>query len=63
MRLYWSILQRVTAGEVAVGHVRDSENPADFLTKWIGKAKLATSIEYLTNQNRWNRVHAALPSP
>ena len=58
LRLYWTIIQRVTAGDVAVGHVRDAENPTDFLTKWTTKAKLAASVEYLTsNQRAWNQRH------
>ena len=42
----------------AVGHVRDAENPTDFLTKWTTKAKLAASVEYLTNQRAWNQRRA-----
>ena len=29
------ILQRVDAGECEIGHVRDAENPSDFMTKFV----------------------------
>ena len=32
----------------------DEENPSDFLTKWVGKAKYDLSLEYV--KNRRNRV-------
>jgi hypothetical protein len=51
LRRYFIMHQRVKAGEAIVGHVLDTENPADFLTKWVDKAKLNMSIQYLTNSN------------
>ena len=50
LRRYLAFLQRVKANEVELGFVRDPENPADFLTKWIGAAKFAASNEYATNK-------------
>ena len=38
--------QRVADGEITVAHVRDEENPADFLTKTIPSAKTEDSICY-----------------
>ena len=49
LRRYYTFLQRVKAGSVALGHVADAENPSDFLTKWLGGAKLRQSLEYVTN--------------
>ena len=34
------------AGEVAIVHVPDASNPADFLTKWLAAAKVRASDEY-----------------
>ena len=56
MRRYHSFLQRVQAGSARIGKVADAENPSDFLTKWVGKAKFDMSIEYA--KNRRNRVDA-----
>ena len=53
MRLYYAILERVTAGDIVIGHIPDAEMPADFLTKIVSKAKEEASIEYLTNQRAW----------
>ena len=30
--------------------VSDKENPADFLTKWVPRAKLELSLDYVTNR-------------
>ena len=49
MRLYYGFLQRVAAGTCTIGHVRDVENPADFLTKWLKKDKYEASIKFATN--------------
>ena len=57
-RTYYTIIQRVTAGEIELGHVKDSENASDFLTKWIGQAKLQLSINFLTNQAAWRAARA-----
>ena len=47
---YYLILQAVRRGDVRIGHVPDAENPSDFLTKWVTKAKFEASINYLTNR-------------
>ena len=44
-----TFLQRVHAGECEIGHVRDEENPTDFMTKFVSKAKFAVSHEFATN--------------
>ena len=49
LRRYHALKQRVKAGEVELRHVPDVSMPADFLTKWIGPAKLEQSIRYATN--------------
>ena len=41
-------------GEVRVGKVDDSENPSDWLTKWVNHKKYDASMEY--TKNRRNRV-------
>ena len=58
IRTYFTIIQRVTAGEIEIGHVKDAENPSDFLTKWTGQAKLSQSLEFLTNQRAWDAARA-----
>ena len=40
--------QRIAEGEIVLKHVRDEHMPADFLTKWIPKDKLKTSLLYAT---------------
>ena len=47
--MYYVLHQRVHDGEINIGHVQDTENPADFLTKWVCKRKLKLSIDYVTN--------------
>ena len=49
MRRYQTFLQRVKAAECEIGHVRDEENPADFMTKYVKKDKFDKSLEYATN--------------
>ena len=51
LRRYLTFLQRVRQGDVEVGHVRDVENPADFLTKFVSKEKIAMSVKYATNSS------------
>ena len=41
--------QRVKQGHVVVRHVRDVDNPADFLTKWLSEPKFKASLEYAIN--------------
>jgi hypothetical protein len=49
LRRYWALKQRIRSGEVQLRHVPDASMPADFLTKWIPKPKLESSILYATN--------------
>ena len=49
LRNYYVLHQRVEEGTLAVGHVADTECPADCLTKWVPKDKLNRSIMYMTN--------------
>ena len=62
LRRYHAFLQRAQQGEVEIGHVPDKENPSDFLTKWVDKAKAAMSIEYATNSKNAVSVTAAFYS-
>jgi hypothetical protein len=54
VRRYLSFLQRVKSGVVVLYHVRDENNPADFLTKWVQRGKMDMSMAYATNSK--NRV-------
>jgi hypothetical protein len=49
LRRYSVVQQRIAHGQVVLRHVPDTENPADFLTKWVQRAKFEKSIEYATN--------------
>jgi hypothetical protein len=49
LRRYYLCVQRIKAGRAVIGHVPDTENPADFMTKWVNKAKIEASLSYLTN--------------
>ena len=51
LRRYTTFLQRVRRGQTRVGYVPDVENPADWLTKPIGKEKSDRSMLYATNFN------------
>ena len=42
--------QRVADGELHVVHIPDTENPSDFLTKFIPVAKTEASVKYVTGQ-------------
>ena len=44
LRRYYSLLQRVKAGDIKVLHIPGEQNPADFLTKFLPAAKLRASI-------------------
>ena len=50
LRRYYELLQRAARGDIEISYVPDTENPSDFLTKWVSKAKFDMSIEYLTNR-------------
>ena len=41
--------QRVAEGSVTLEHVKDVDNPADYLTKWLSAKKFKLSVEYATN--------------
>jgi hypothetical protein len=49
LRRYLIIQQRIASGDIVIRHVPDTENPADFLTKWVDRVKFEKSIEYATN--------------
>jgi hypothetical protein len=49
LRRYLVLQQAVRDGHVSLGHVRDEENPADFLTKFVSGRKLEASLEFATN--------------
>jgi len=51
LRRYGVLKQRIAQGECMLRHVPDEQMPADFLTKWISKAKLETSLRYATNSH------------
>jgi len=48
LRRYHVLQQRVAEGEVKLVWVSDAANPADYLTKWVGKSKVDRSIRYAT---------------
>ena len=48
VRRYLAFLQRVASKVVALFHIPDEDNPADFLTKWLGRKKLEMSVAYAT---------------
>ena len=51
LRTYYTLRQRTTRREIELGHIVDEQNPADFLTKWVGKQKLDASVDYATNRH------------
>jgi hypothetical protein len=62
LRRYFALKQRIADGDVELRHVDDENMPADFLTKWIGKSKFETSIQYATNSRSRARAAAAAPT-
>jgi hypothetical protein len=50
MRRYAVLQERVKQGDVKVEFIRDANNAADFLTKWVPAAKLKASIAYTSNE-------------
>ena len=56
LRRYQCFLQRKQRGTVDIGHVRDEENPSDFMTEWLPKAKFEESYIYATNSRNTVRV-------
>ena len=53
-RRHFVLGQQFDDGEIRPQWVPDSESPADFLTKWLGKDKLKRSLEYATNSRVWH---------
>ena len=51
LRRYVTFLQRVQSGYVELKHVPDTENPADFLTKFVPVAKVKSSLKYATGED------------
>ena len=51
LRRYYTLMRRINGGVINVVHVKDEHNPADFLTKWLPKAKLGQSISYICGIN------------
>ena len=49
LRMYTMMQERIENGDIAVGHVHDAENPADYLTKWVNKSKFKASDIYMSN--------------
>ena len=49
LRRYHRILEEVREGNIQPVHIKDTENPSDFLTKWVPKRKLKLSLQYATN--------------
>ena len=52
LRRYFALKQRIADGECTLRYVPDEHMPADFLTKWISKAKLEESLLYATNSRQ-----------
>ena len=50
MRRYAVLQEHVKQGTVKVEFIRDANNAADFLTKWVPAAKLKASIAYTSNE-------------
>jgi hypothetical protein len=50
MRRYAVLQEHVKQGTVKVEFIRDENNAADFLTKWVPAAKLKASIAYTSNE-------------
>ena len=50
MRRYAVLQEHVKQGVVKVEFIRDANNAADFLTKWVPAAKLKGSIAYTSNE-------------
>ena len=50
LKKYTIMQERMRRKEIAVGHIKDINNPADFLTKWVNADKLKRSLDYATNK-------------
>ena len=49
-KIHYVLLERVKKGHVNLSYVKDVENPADFLTKWLPNVKVGKSVDYVTNR-------------
>ena len=49
LKKYTIMQERMERKEITIGHVKDAQNPADFLTKWVSADKFKTSLAYATN--------------
>ena len=59
LRRYIQIRQAMQNGDIKTRFVSDTENPSDFLTKFLDRIKLEASLEYVTNSK--NAVDATPP--
>jgi hypothetical protein len=50
MRRFAVVQEHVKQGVIRVEFIRDANNAADFLTKWVPAAKLKASIAYVSNE-------------
>ena len=51
LKKYTIMQEKMRCDEIECGHVKDPENPADFLTKWVNADKFKRSVVYTTNSN------------
>ena len=58
LRRYTTYLERVRMGEVITQYVRDQDNVADFMTKFVPKEKAERSVDYATNAKNVVKVTA-----
>ena len=52
LRRYTIVQDRIRKRDIDVGHIKDEENPSDFLTKWQPRKKMRLSVKYATGQDR-----------
>ena len=63
LRRYFTLKQRIADGEVSLRHADDISMPADFLTKWIPRAKFENSVTYATNSTNLSPGSSSDQSP
>ena len=56
LRQYYTVRQKQERGIVDVHHVPDTDNPSDFLTKWLKAEKRTISMDYATGHRRRGRI-------
>ena len=61
LRRYWALHRRIAEGEVTIKYLPDTDQPADFLTKFLGSKKLVQSNDYAIN--RRSRVDGTAAPP